>query len=332
MSEKTDIDYLYISSRVKAMEKDLLTKERMNKMLEARTNEEAAKVLTECGYGDFTIPVTASEVEEKLSQQRSKLYSDLSVDVPDIRLVDIFRIRFDYHNIKVLLKAKDMEAAERLFIDAGRIAVETMKNVLNQMDMREIPMGMTEAIYQAKEVLSQTGNPQKADFLLDKACYQEMLDLAEASGSLFLVNFVKINIDAINLRSAVRSVRMNKSIEFIRSVMLPGGNVPEENIVQGAVSGSGLETAFAATELRDAAAAGVKILKTGRMTEFEKLCDDAIMSFLDGAKYKAFGPETAVGYIYAKEAEFSAARIIMMGRLSGLEAETIKERLREAYV
>ena len=46
-----EYDYLYISARIHAMETKLLTRDRMERMLSARSAEEAAKVLAECGYG-----------------------------------------------------------------------------------------------------------------------------------------------------------------------------------------------------------------------------------------------------------------------------------------
>lgn len=39
-----------------------------------------------------------------------------------------------------------------------------------------------------------------------------------------------------------------------------------------------------------------------------------------------------VAYLAAKDLEFTAIRIIMAGRLAGLSAEAIEERLRDSYV
>jgi V/A-type H+-transporting ATPase subunit C len=39
-----------------------------------------------------------------------------------------------------------------------------------------------------------------------------------------------------------------------------------------------------------------------------------------------------IGYLAARESELTAVRIIMTGRLAGLKADLIRERLREAYV
>ena len=44
-----DTDYLAISARIRAMEGSLLTRERMEQILEAHSDEDAAKLLHECG-------------------------------------------------------------------------------------------------------------------------------------------------------------------------------------------------------------------------------------------------------------------------------------------
>ena len=102
-----DTDYLGISTRVRAMENRLLTRERMERMIEARTSEEAAKVLTECGYGELS-NVTASGLDEVLAQARDAVYKDMRSSVPDHNLIDVFQMKYDYHNAKVLLKAEAM--------------------------------------------------------------------------------------------------------------------------------------------------------------------------------------------------------------------------------
>ena len=48
-----DTDYLAISARVRAMETTLLTAERMERLLEARSDEEVSKLLQDCGYPEL---------------------------------------------------------------------------------------------------------------------------------------------------------------------------------------------------------------------------------------------------------------------------------------
>ena len=70
----------------------------------------------------------------------------------------------------------------------------------------------------------------------------------------------------------------------------------------------------------------------GSLTEFERACDDALMTFLQRARRTPFGPEVVVGYLGAKEAEFTAVRTILSGKIAGLNAEDIRARLRMSYL
>ena len=70
----------------------------------------------------------------------------------------------------------------------------------------------------------------------------------------------------------------------------------------------------------------------GSLTEFEKLCDDAVLLTAGKARRVPFGVEVAIGYVAAREAELTAVRIVMSGLMAGIPAGTIRERLRESYV
>ena len=69
MSQKRDTDYLAVSTRIHAMENRMLTRERMERMIDAKDSGEAAKVLSECGYGELT-QLTSAALEELLADAR----------------------------------------------------------------------------------------------------------------------------------------------------------------------------------------------------------------------------------------------------------------------
>ena len=70
----------------------------------------------------------------------------------------------------------------------------------------------------------------------------------------------------------------------------------------------------------------------GSLTEFERECDNALTAYLAAARRIPFGEETVIGYLYAKEQEFTAICSIFAGRAAGLDGDTIRARLRETYV
>ena len=73
-----DTDYLFLSTRVRALETQMLTRDRMEQMLEAKVPEDAASVLLDCGYGDIR-PLTVIGLNQALSAEQEKIYSDAAL-------------------------------------------------------------------------------------------------------------------------------------------------------------------------------------------------------------------------------------------------------------
>ena len=333
MSHSRDTDYLSISARIRAMENRLLTGERMERMIEARDFGEAAKVLTECGYGELSQP-SLRALEALLTQARQEAFRDIAGAVPDVRVVEVFILKYDYHNAKVLLKARHVGAdGRRLLLPGGRYDPAML---LEQVD-REEPAGVSETFRAAWKAawaeLSASGDPQRCDVILDRECYQEMLALARETGSGFLEGYVRLLIDVANLRTAVRVARQGKGGDFLRQVLLPGGGVSESSLISA--RGEELAGLFASGPLAEAAVLGAKLAageESGALTEFERLCDNALTTYLASGRRVAFGVQAVIGYLYAKEAELTALRTILSGRLAGLDGDTIRARLRKAYL
>ncbi len=326
-----DTDYLFISTYLHSRERDLLTAARMERMIEAPSAEEAAKVLAEIGYGEFN-PSSERELSAVLAAEQEKLFEDLYRFVPDKAVVDVFKVKYDYHNLKTLLKARAMGIdGGRLLLDAGRVSAQEMNRAVTEGDYGALPELLRTAAEEAGEVLASTGDPQLSDFVLDRAYYAEMLSAARATGSGFLVEYVQGTIDAANLRSAVRTLRMKKGADLLKKVLVEGGAIRPESVQAAALAGS-LEELYRPTPLRAAAELGTAAAQGGSLTAFEKACDDAVTAIAAGAKSVPFGVEAVISYVAAKEIEFTAVRVIMSSRLAGIEGDTIRERLREAYV
>ena len=332
MAKINDTDYLFLSTRIRALERTLLTRERMDRMLDASTPADAAKVLQECGYPEVE-QVTVDSINELLSQARERTFDDLYLFAPAPGIIDVFKIKYDYHNAKVLLKSEARGVdADRLLVDTGRVPPEQLQDAVRTSDFRGLPGRLSPAIQSARETLGTTGDPQLSDFTLDQAYFEDMFDLARASGSAFLEGYVRINIDAANLKSLVRTLRMGKDVDFLKGVLFSGGNIDVRRILSAVNAGGAVADLYATSLLRDAGESGAHAITGGSLTRFEKDCDNAVMAYVKDAKYVAFGEAPLVAYLAARENEFTAVRIIMTGRLAELPADVIRERLRDSYV
>lgn len=328
-----DTDYLAISARIRAMENSLLTRERMEQVLDARTDDEAVKILQECGYPelDATHP---EAMDAALSAAREATLADLADSAPDPRYIDIFKLKYDYHNAKAVLKADAIGTdAGHMLMDMGRVSAAELKKAVQSGELENLPVRLAAAVAEAKEVLDTTRDPQLSDIVLDRWCYKDMDDVAETTGSKFLRGYVKAQIDAANLRSLVRTIRMGKNADFLKGVLFEGGDIAPDAVLKiSEGGGSGLTELYGPTRFHAAAEAGAEALRGGPLTEFEKLCDDAVGDYLAGAQFVPFGEAPLLGYLAARETEYTNLRILLLGRSTGLPADVIRSRLRASYV
>lgn len=321
MSHKKDTDYLSISARVRAMETRLLTRERLERMLDARDNGEALKVLAECGYGELNT-ADSTGLERSLRAAREGLFAELEAAIPDGRMLDLFRVKYDYHNAKVLLKAAATgQEARHLLLHGGRY---------DPQQPEQWGAFFRKAVDEARVCLEETKDPQQADLLLDKACFTEMGLLAKECGSDFLQGYVRLAIDAANLRSRVRCARLEKDYDFLKQVLVEGGTVSVDALLRAREVGE----PFRVGPLSQAAQLADELAKpgAGALTAFERECDNALMAYQDKARRTAFGEEVVAGYLFAREAELTAIRTVMAGRMAGLSGDVIRQRLRKSYV
>ena len=180
-----DTDYLAISARVRAMENDLLTAERMEQLLAAHTDDEAVKLLQSFGYPELDL-AHPEAMDEAIGAVRLATLEDLSGSLPDAGYLDVFKIKYDYHNVKALLKAEAMGTdAGRILMDLGRVDAAALKEALRTGE-GDLPGKLREAAAEAREVLDTTRDPQLGDVVLDRWYYRDLLDAADATGSDFL--------------------------------------------------------------------------------------------------------------------------------------------------
>lgn len=315
---------------LRAREPKLLTRDRAERMLDAGSFEECAKLLTDCGYADMSA-MSAKEIEHSLSSRRDELFAEMEKLAPDKGVVDVFRMKYDYHNAKVLVKVEAVgQDGARLMSRSGRFAPEKLAELYTEEELGQLPQIYAAAVADAKSVLARTSNPQLADFILDRAYFAEVRDAAQCAECPFLTGYADILTDSTNLKSAVRTLRMGKDLEFMDSALIPGGSVSADRIVAAGDKES-ITALFANTLLERAAALGADAVEGGSMTAFELACDNAVNAYLRSAKLISYGPEALIAYLAAVEGEITAVRMILTGRLAGIDPDVIRERLRDMY-
>lgn len=247
--------------------------------------------------------------------------------------MQLFRLKYDYHNAKALIKAQAMGTdCGAILSQRGTVPPQKLHAAFYEEDYRDIPPVLAQAMVDAAAILARTANPQAADFALDRAYFAQMLTLCDGlSDGGFAKGYVQLQIDGANLRAAVRTRRMAKDADFLKNALVSGGTIGTDRVLAAFESGEALTALYANTWLSNAAAAGAAAMSGGALTAFELLCDNALMDYIRAAKLRSFGAAHVSAYLAAMENETTAARMILTGRLAGLQPAVIRERLRETY-
>ena len=327
--------YTQAVARLRVLEKRLLNKLKIERMIDSTSPEDVLKILQETEYASLMVNVKRPEdYNILLKEELNRIYSLMYKVSPDPVIVDIMSLKYDYHNIKVLLKARALDKDfSHMLIPVGTVDLEKLKSYMTNMEYKDLKPKMMEAILLAEKIYHELKDPQKIDIILDKYLYIDMLERAKETEIDFVVDNIKMNIDFSNIKSIIRLKKQEKDVKFLKEVILEGGDITKEVLIKAFDEPiENLATKFSSLKYGEVLRLGLdEYIKTGKLSLLEKLSEDYIMKNLKPAKYITFGPEPIFAYIIAKETEIKVIRIIMVGKLNNVDTAIIRERVREVY-
>lgn len=330
------MQFTQVIPRIRVLETRLLDKAKIDRMIDSNSAGEALKVLQETEYGNVMTNVKrAEDYEELLSSELKRIYHEAYDMSPVKTLVDIMSIKYDYHNIKVILKGMFLQKDfYYMLISVGMVKIAKLKVSIDTNNLTDFNPIMRKGIEVAIEDFTAKVDPQRIDIILDKAMFEELIEIAKALEDGFTQKYVEALIDLTNIKSLLRVKKQNKSREFFLGVVINGGSIDNEKLVtlfNDAVEN--LPSKLAYTNYSEMLKLGIdEYVVSGSSSLLEKLVDNYIMEMMKKAKMIAFGGEPLLAYIYAKETEIKIIRIIMVGKLNNITGEVIRGRLRDIYV
>jgi V/A-type H+-transporting ATPase subunit C len=329
-------EYAYATARIRAKEVKLLDSSRFERMLEAATPEEAYKVLAEAEYGDGgESSGNVFAYEALLSEEMKKMYALLEEIAPQIEVVRAFQRRYDYFNVKVLLKAEfSNQDPPPILMETGTFSRDVIQKMIRDRDYKEMSPTMHRAVLELYDIFSRIGDPQIVDLVMDKASYEQFVSDLSEMNSPFMHDLAKLMVDITNIKMFIRTRLLNKTWAFQTKLLLEGGEIPEKIYFENSdKSAESFVNDIRQTRFGDVVTKGWELYKSrGNLSGLEKLLDDHQMEFIRNARLITMGVEPFIAWLFAKEAEIRNVRMIITGKINGLPNDLIRERLRLVYV
>lgn len=334
MARILDEDYAYATARIRAIENRLITSQQYQRMLDAASAEDIIKMLAEQGYGmgDADVSRPAVETSEKLlSDEMKKTYAVLEEIVPHKEVINLFRLRNDYLNAKLIMKSMFLGMDEpAVYADSGTIEPRLLRSMIVDKNLSGLPEIMRNAVMECYDSYGRTQDPQQIDFILDRAMYLHMEKEAKEINVPFLSDLVSLMHDTANIRIFVRARLLGKTRDFMEKALLEGSRVGKRFYLE--MSDKPLEQFFDAlrfTAVSDISSGLLDAFKNGEgISGMEKILDEHMMNFLKKTRYIGIGVEPVIAWLFYKENEIRNVRLILTGKINGISGTIIRERLR----
>ena len=320
-----DKRYAYAVARIRALETRLFTPQAMRELLEAGDEESLFRMLraTEYGAGKET-------VEEKLENESAETISLLKELSLDAELTQLLTLKYDFHNLRVLLKAKHFPRnVEVLLVAGGSLGVEDVRYALVEGKMRHLPNIFAEAIGKVEAGFEESADARTIDAILDREFGDVFYRCSLGYGHEFFVQFAAVFADLSNIKNFFRVHNLGRDREFLESLLLGNGTLEERLFLSYA--GQPVEefvSRLKFSDYSDLVEEGADYWKErGSVVRLERLIDEYPLSFIRSTRYVVFGPEPLFAYGVLKDNELKSIRAIVRGRMNNVPVDMVRERI-----
>lgn len=323
--------YGYAVGRVRVMELQMLSSHRLERLIEA-DYEGALNILDEVAMGDYLADtVTVKDVDAGLTAFLRDIYSTLAEAMPaDSFLMDFFLCRYDFHNLKALLKAKMKEEEPKGLLEGlGLVDIEVLRKGMD--DTVALPSPYREAV---EKCVQGEVTPQELDTIVDRHYLAYRLLLARRENSPFIIDFARASIDLANLKLVLRGRNLGKDREFLGAGLVKGGFIGTGSLLD--LYGDPPEMMVKKLEANVYYSKLLEVVEnaeeTFRLTDFDRKSDDYLMNMVRGTKRISLGVEPIFAYIRARENEALMVRMILIAKLHNIAPASIEKMLRKVYI
>jgi len=318
----------FASGRVSVLEGRLLPTDFFQNLVVVDHSDDLLHRLQETQMREYVMPgATWEDWSETTDTFFHKQAVSLRQDCPSPKLVNLFLLTDDYLNLKrALLNLGSYPFPNGAYSDEQLTAVASGNTGMLPKEVRE-PMAAFSAGFAADPSARLA-----LDIVLDGAYLRNVLAVGEEMG----IPMIQAWLGEMTLARATvalwRAVRDGVSLRLYQQHFLPVGDhtsVLNELISSGEPQNWGALIPGTVGELWQEAQ---QAHEDEQITQFGVLMYNRLTQLARRAKLQTMGPERVFGYLWGLIVEIYNLKLIINGRLNGIDVDLLKRRLRESYV
>ena len=285
---------LYVNARIKALENGLMSQLHVSRLIDAENVKDAFKILQECGFSEGVALDDYRSYENLVALKEKNVVDFFKENMLEKTGMDAVLLKNDYHNAKVLIKAKylRLDDVKDMLMPAGLFDTDKMKADIFDDNYESYPSFMAEAL-DAIDVQFAGGNrsPRFIDVTLDKAMFSDMYARISKCNQQALKDWLNLLIDTANVSAFLRC----RKLHLDKSVFDEG------------------------------------FVEKGSIGRFETAVDNKITKLFKDNKYDMFSVAPIVGYYFGRLTEIKAVKLIVSAVKNNLDKNLLRQRTRNLY-
>ena len=323
-----DWQYAFQTAVVRALDVQMLSRALLLDMANAESFEAAVDLLSSTEYASVQAGRSGSAMEEGLMLRRSavrELFADLMLDE---QVVELFRARDDFANMRLALRRQMTEKAIGTdYSNDGNVPAEEFEEIFKEESgSQALPDYMQEAADEAVLAYYQNKDIRQIDYAIDRVQAGYKLRSARQLNSEFLLGLFRLQIDLTNIRTMLR-LKFTESEQ--RDVFLEGGYVELQYLRHALDIGyEAIGPLFYTTPYHEVVEPGVVYFMSNKsFLKLEQHCEEHLIGFLKTTGQITAGPQPIVAYLLEKENEIRTVRLILTAKRNALDVKLILDRI-----
>lgn len=329
--------FTQVNTTLSVRESQLLTEAQFMQLLQAKDQDTLVTYLQSTPFAlDHEQLTDPDIIEDTIMSNLMSEYQFVLEETPHKEVVDIFLLKYVYHNLKVLLKmkARDLDLTHLLILPYDEMKSD-LEYIVATFESDKYPDILVNSVRATWEDYLTYEDIEAIEVGLDSAYFEHLESLKSHIQDDIAKQVITIKHDFYNIITVKRAFKANRSRSFMYQMMSGFGTKTGKQFIQ-IVENNELHQWF--DELNplvfdhqfDEYSQKMKD-NTITIVELETLKDLLIHAVVETGQFETEGPLALLRYLHGKEMEAVNMRLILTGRANKLSESHITERMKPIY-
>ncbi len=319
-------DWGFVCGRVSTLEARLLTTEFFQTMVSHPHLEDVMRQLQDTPLRDFF--VAGSDFQDWsgiIDRYFHDVVKSIRKDCPNPAIANLFILRDDYQNLKIAVTGQNTFPFPSATLEPDKLSG------VSGGDASHLPSPFREAATEALASVEETRGHQMVDVILDAAYLRHLLSLCETTKAPLVCTYIRDFVLARALVALWRRHRAQVPVKALQRYVLPMGSLT--SILNGVLNAG--EPAHWPDVVRgrlgELLRQAIEEESDDPARRFEDLSTNYLVTLTRRGQGQVSGPERILAYLRTLASEAHNLKLIVCGRLSRIEPEGLKRRMRVAH-